>query len=589
MFDLILANSLLAIVEKNVIAFAIGHVASVVFLLVLYFKSTQVSAAADPQESSAFESEAETESAFAHTEAAAKEEAPYEAPSSQPFTAQEPETAAQTDSPAPAAEETSEPEDSTPLPLTIGAPEPAAPEAAQAPEEMVPVEKQRQLKALTLINEKPHLPLIAISREETILELNATASALLGYRSEELAGRRIDEIIFLEESTEGNDAQQRARAQTKNGEPFPLSVELEMADREFGIITITLFPERSLATPAAQAITDPEEAPSAVIPEPVAAPVVEAEATPARPLPPPPPPRKKAPSEALDAPAQPSLPVVSAEIEKLTEESVQLPIDVASISAMDAKAIEMISNNISSPLQSILQLAALIASDENAIPHLKKYAVAIQSKSNRILSQIEEMALIVSSQKAELQQNDRPFNLSRMISSMIELASNVMGEQQQRIHFTRDELDLIVLGDESIFEKLISHLINLSLQSAEQQDISVIIESSTVQAAGVTGTPITFDGQSLQIDGTRSIRVKTLFPCDRNGKRFFETSINRPEGPTQTRMTAALKSSLNTIRTIKELSTGMGGKFTFRPDQTDSGVMEFSVDLPSTQVASYPA
>jgi PAS domain S-box-containing protein len=110
-------------------------------------------------------------------------------------------------------------------------------------------EKRRLERVTSILQARGDTPTILINRDEIILDLNSSATELFLFQKADIEGKKIDEIIFLEERDHTSHADsegegyQRAKAERKDGSQFSIKVELEMADREFGIITVTLHPE----------------------------------------------------------------------------------------------------------------------------------------------------------------------------------------------------------------------------------------------------------------------------------------------------------------------------------------------------------
>jgi PAS domain S-box-containing protein len=613
MSSLHLSLSILTLIENHLLLFSMGHVGIVVLLLALFLKkSHEPKPLGDkPKDEDTFDYETEQGSLFKHHSTDA---GPEESPSLPPM-------ADRKQGPSPQAPGLMQSEDKITF-VEDSEPGNSIPEETPESETIIEdgmigvqtedtdtppppsLQERRKERIREVFNGIGTIPVIAIGRDETIFDLNDQAREMLGFDTEDIEGRRIDEVIFLEDSGESTeskeDAQQSARAQCKDGSLFPLQVELEMADREFGVITVTLLPKREpdqvpvaavsgssdletitetdgdsdeLNLPSKEETTStlttelPIVPPPPPFPPPAAAPLAFSGPAINQPLPPPP---RKRPLPPL-SPSQNALAIAG--------------------QGLDSKTVEMFASNLSQPLQSIAQLAALIVADEQSIPHLKKYAVAIQAKSNRILSQIEEMSVLVSAQKGDIQRKDRPFNLSRTLGSLVELASSVVNSQQQRIHFKRDEQDLIVLSDEGLFEKVISNLINLALQSAEHRDVTLTLESNMITVLGDQETSISFNGEQLQIDGTREVIIRVDFPSDPNTNRFFDIAIHRTDTSLINKLQAsnALKNLTTTIRLMKELAHGLGGQFSFRADQPELGVINLKLRLSSAEVAAYPS
>ena len=606
MFSLLAASSIESLVHNNLALFAMGHLGLVLILLVFFFNMGSNKAPKEPRErdEDAFDYATEDGSLFkSNTEGSIPLDAlkspettdanadaldepivfnsqirEQEMPPEAPHDSNEGDTLTldESDPEHESADATSDSDDST-------ADRDSEPETEED-------HNRRKLERIaTILESAPAGPLMLINREERILDLNAEASELFQYQKQDIEDRKIDEIIFLEEQDSSDsdaDGLQKAKGHRKDGSHFPVEVELEMADREFGIIMVRLQPFLNEVIGAPQptaetSISEPEPTPA-----PEAAPQPSAEklklaredespepptATPVRskPLPPPPRPKNRGNSLALQSGGA----VTSAG------------------KALDSKTIEMFSSQLGQPLQSIAQLAQLIASDEKAIPHLKKYAVAIQAKSNRILSQIEEMSMLVSAQTSEIAMQEHPFNLGNLMSNLVSLASNVSGEEGSKIRFDRGENDLIVISDEEYFEKALSNLINITLNSAENQEIELVVQSEVTQSSGDPAKTVTFNGQQLKIQSQRRLTISTRFPGDEHSHRFFDASINRPESPLVQKLqsSSSLKNHMASIRLMKELARNLGGKLRFVETDAQVGEMQLIVELPCVEVAAYPA
>jgi len=599
MFSLIAVSSLETLVENNLALFAIGHIALVLILLVVFFNWSSNKAPKEPsaRDEEAFDYGTEDGSLFKSNmegsiplDALKKEEA-EEDPN--PDSIDEPivfnsqinddnlpgeETESLEEEEAQDVEtEEAEDDDTDAVAAALTS-------VGDSEKEEQDTESRRQERIQEILAANTSQKLLLINRDETIIDINEQASEILQYQKDDIEGEKIDEIIFLEESTEElsgaeSEGHQKAKAERKDGSQFPIQVELEMADREFGIIMVTLHPavfeeddeeepiEEAQLEPEATAEEEPETIP---MPEPDPEPV-QAEAAPQLRKPLPPPPRPKNPANSLALNAGGAM--------------------VPGGHRLDSKSIEMFSAQLSQPLQSIAQLAQLISSDENAIPHLKKYAVAIQAKSNRIMSQIEEMSMIVSAQKSEVKIDEKPFNLGNLLETLVKLTSSIPGENPQKIHYNRGQNDLIVLSDEVHLEKVISNLINITMNSAENQDIELHVDSNIIEDAETPAKMIDFKGQKMEINTVRCLKISTQFPGDENTNRFFDVSINRPDNPLVQKLqsSSSLKNHMASIRLMKELAGSLGGKLKFSSNEQQIGELLLEVNLPSIEVAAYPS
>lgn len=601
MFSLLAASSIETLVQNNLALFAMGHLGLVLILLVFFFNAGSSKAPKEPKErdEDAFDYATEDGSLFkSNTEGSIPLDAlkspestdansdaldepivfnsqirEQEMPPEVPHDSNEGDTLTldESDTEHESADATSDSDDSTS-------------DSDSEPETEEDNTRRKLDRIATILESAPAGPLMLINREERILDLNAEASELFQYQKQDIEDRKIDEIIFLEEqgsSDSDADGLQKAKGHRKDGSHFPVEVELEMADREFGIIMVRLQPFLNEVIGAPQPATESEPAPTDEAatdssneklklareeesPEPPAAAPVRS-----KPLPPPPRPKNRGNSLALQSGGA------------VTPAGKPL----------DSKTIEMFSSQLGQPLQSIMQLAQLIASDEKAIPHLKKYAVAIQAKSNRILSQIEEMSMLVSAQTSEISVQEQPFNLGNLMSNIVNLASSVSGEEGSKVRFDRGENDLIVISDEEYFEKALSNLINITLNSAENQEIELVVQSEVTQTSGDPAKTVTFNGQQLKIESQRRLTISTRFPGDEHSHRFFDASINRPESPLVQKLqsSSSLKNHMASIRLMKELARNLGGKLRFVETDAQVGEMQLIVELPCVEVAAYPA
>jgi len=602
MLSLIAVSSLETLVENNLALFAIGHIALVLILLVVFFNWSSDKA---PKESSirdeeAFDYGTEDGSLFKsnmegsiplnalNNEDEDEDQNPNSIDDPIVFNSQinddnlpgEETQSVEEEAQDIEAEEAKEDDDDT---NAVAA---ALTAVGDSEKEEQDTESRRQEKIQEILAAHTSQKLLLINRDETIIDINAHASEILQYQKDDIEGKKIDEIIFLEESQEERsesetEGYQKAKAERKDGSHFPIQVELEMADREFGIIMVSLHPavfEEDDEEPLEETPVEPEPEPEAdvapepketVVPEPEPEPVKETAPPVKKPLPPPP--RPKTPTNALALNAGGAM--------------------VPGGHRLDSKSIEMFSSQLSQPLQSIAQLAQLIASDENAIPHLKKYAVAIQAKSNRIMSQIEEMSMLVSAQKTDVKIDEKPLNLGNLLESLVKLTSNIPGENPQKIHYDRGQNDLIVLSDEVHLEKVISNLINMAMNSAENQDIELHLESNVIKDAKSPAKTVDFKGQKMEINTIRCLKISTQFPSDENTNRFFDVSINRPDNPLVQKLqsSSSLKNHMASIRLMKELAGSLGGKLKFSSNEQQIGELLLEVNLPSVEVAAYPS
>lgn len=586
MLEFITVTSIESFVQENLMFVAIGHIGLVLILLVFFFNMGKNDSIVEPTEKDedTFVYDEETSSMFKSN---SNGESRIEIPS---------------DDEKPPSDDTSESDIDEPIVFNSQINEADIPnvdnivvnnneeeeEAEEVedkaeeetennpPQESAEIEQKRLDRITEILSSKSERGIFVINRDEIILDLNSQASELFQFTQEDLSGKKVDEIIFLEESEKENgevtDQQQSAHGQKKDGERFPISVELEMADREFGLITVTLFPAMEPEMPSAEneTVEDPVELPEEKTePEPE-----EIKAVPVAMPPPPPPPKAR----AITKPLAPIVPLSTAL--------------VANAKSLDSKTVEMFSTQLAQPLQSIVQLAELISNDANAIPHLKKYAVAIQAKSNRMMSQIDEMSMLVSAQKGQIQLQDKPFNLSKVMANLVDIAASVTSDQEQNIHYSPEEQDLIVLSDEEHFQKVVSNLIDITLHTADEKDISLLLKSELISENKDPGKKISFDGQELLIGSTRRIFVSTEFPSDPNTNRFFDISINRTEDNSivnRLQSSGSLKNYNSSIRLMKELVRGLGGKLAFVADEENKGIINFSVELQCAQVGSYPS
>lgn len=608
-----------SLIETNLAMVAIGHVGLVVVMLILFFnmnKANEVVEEPNEKDEEAFDYDTEQGSMFTTTasggsrpQSEADEEKSDDESLGDPivFNSQIDETQIpETDEVEEEAEESADQEEEVAFEDNRNL------SAEEKEEEPVPAEEEseanedpelkRKSRISEVLVENPEKPIITINREEIISDLNAKAKELLGYETEDVEGKKIDEIIFLEDSEDdgsGDSSLQKARAKKKDDTLFPMAVELEMADREFGIITVCVHVEGEDVPVKEEPAPEPEPAaveeeepeplklkekpeddpPAEPEPEePEEEPVVEEE-PPKKRIPLPPPPKKGASLRPLAGASL--LPHAKPKNDEL-----------GAPKSLDTKTVEMFSSQLSQPLQSINQLAELISNDENAIPHLKKYAIAIQAKSNRMMSQIEEMSVLASAQKGSLEVKDSPFNLSKVLSDLVDIASTVGSENSQKItyHRPQDGQDLIALSDEEHFQKVISNLINITMQSAEDKDIDIHLESEVLQKQESSHS-ITYDGQDLKIDSVHKIAVRTVFPSDENINRFLDISINRTDNDIVQKLqsSGSLKNHMSSIRLMKELARSLGGTFSFKEGAEHSGQIELALDLPCAAVAEYPA
>jgi len=584
MISFLAVSSIETLVENNLALFAIGHIGLVLVLLVFFFNlnSNKLPKESNVRDEEAFDYGTEDGSLFrSNTEGsiplkALKQE---QDAAGDPDALDEPivfnsqisdehlpdgmgevESKAEEAIRVEAEEETSESDETDVMAAAL----------TSIAEEEQNTEARKQTRIQEILASVADKKAILINRDETILDINAQASELFQYLRADIEGKKIDEIIFLEEAEEQKsdanpEGYQRAKGRRKDESQFPVQVELEMADREFGIITVTLHP-------AVFEEDAPVEAPATegVQPEPTPPPV-ETSAPPPRTKPLPPPPRPKTPANALALQSPGSM--------------------ITGGRPVDSKTIEMFSSQLSQPLQSIVQLAQLISSDEKAIPHLKKYAVAIQAKSNRLMSQIEEMSMLASVQKSEITVKEQPFNLGNLISSLVNLTANLPGENNPKIHYNRGENDLIVMSDEEQFEKVLSNLINITLNSVEKQDVDLFVQSEIVKHAPEPAKTVNFKGQKLEINATRRLSISAQFPGDEHTNRFFDVSINRPENPLVQKLqsSSSLKNHMSSIRLMKELAKSLGGKLHFSADEQQIGQLQLELELPCVEVAAYPS
>jgi len=594
MLTLLAASSFETLVENNLALFAIGHIGLVLVLLVFFFNMSSHKAHKEPKErdEEAFDYATEDGSMFrANTVGSiplnalkTKEEANPDAIdepivfnsqiNDENLPIEKPEDPALSEEEL--MEEAGEQDETDAMVASL----------TSVGEEEHAIEQRRLGKIEEILNSVSDRKVILINRDESIVDINAPASELFQYQKEDIEGKKIDEIIFLEEAESkdsDSDGYQKAKAQRKDGSQFTIQVELEMADREFGIITVTLYPTESVSKQKESEkiqLEETEESPEEELtiggeslepepaPEPIALPSTPAP-TRTKPLPPPPRPKSQSNSLTLQSPG-PMIPGGR---------------------PLDSKTIEMFSSNLSQPLQSIVQLAQLIASDEKAIPHLKKYAVAIQAKSNRMMSQIEEMSMVVSAHRSDIKVKEKPFNLGNLLSSIVDLASNTGGESKQKIHFHRGESDLIVMSDEEHFEKVISNLLNIALISVETHDIELHVSSQIVKDAPDPGKTVNFKGQDIRINSVRRLNISTQFPGDEHINRFFDASINRPDNPLVQKLqsSSSLKNHMASIRFMKELARSLGGKLKFAANEQQIGELQLEVELPSVEVAAFPS
>ena len=533
---------------------------------------------------------------------------------------------------------------------------------------------QRRLdKIKEVLAIKSEQAILAINRDELILDLNGKAHELLQYEREDLERKKIDEIIYLEEVESENEtgSKQVAKGQRKDGTLFPVSVELEMADREFGIITVTLYslsdPEAPVSAPeakedsdeligdikatentedveeavaesdvekeqhseegseskeeqteetgvvSAEEPTEPLEDESSTLPETEEAneaEPIEEESSEAEPetepteeepqpesipeppkpepvvaralMPPPPPPPKGGVKKPLSGLPRKPLPLVrpGSTTAKRT------------LTPLDNNTVDMFTPQLAQPLQSIVHLAEMISSDENAGPQLKKFAIAIQAKSNRLMSQIEDMSMLSSAQKGLIEVTDKPFNLSRMISGLIDLAASVMPDQKQKINYEGDEQDLLVVSDEGHFEKILSNLINITLHASSEKDVSLSLKSEQLDENPESGKTISYEGRELQIKSNQHIHIRAEFPIEAGSAHLFDITVNRGHDNAiihNVQNNGALKNHISSLRLVKELSRVVGGKISFSSEGDEQGVIEISLELPCAQIGSYPS
>ncbi len=472
------------------------------------------------------------------------------------------------------------------------------------PEKIVPEEDTATVKSkaeiiVDLLQEKADSTVIIISREEDILAMSETAKNEFQFSDADYEGKKIDDIVFLEpineEDTQDGRRLQRAKGKRKDDSQFPLNVELEMANREHGLILVNMLlleekppeepepeisetptpePETEAIEPIAPevAIDEPEPVeaepvetiPAADIPVPVEVPA------PRKPLPPPPRPKPKLKKQDAQSTAQGG----------------------PNTKLVDTKTMEMISSQLNQPLQSIVQLAELISSDENAIPHLKKYAVAIQAKSNRMMSQIEEMSTLVNAQKNQIALAEKPFHLSKLVSNIVDLSSGVAGNDQT-LKYQADESELVVMGDEPYFEKILTNLINLTMTEGVQEtpeEIRIELGSELVNELEDSSKTVEFEGDNLNINAIREIRFKVSFSSENTNTRFFDICFNRSDDSIAHKLEVSneLKSQITTIRLIKQLAINMGGKIAFHAHSPSNNQFDFQVKLPCLKVAQYP-
>ena len=520
MSDLIPIETIDSFIEANLPFVAMGHIGLVLILVIVLFTLHKGESDQEPQKHDEDNFSYDTNKEIMFKRAASSstpDQEGQDAPPPKKVDVPDP------DKPIVMEEET-EPEaesDDTEPAAQDNAPDTENAEKETSSEPLSDPEQKRLDKIKEVLSQQSELAIVAINREEQILDLNGKAAELTQYTREDLEGKKIDEIIFLEASESGSDSggQQVAKAERKDGSLFPVSVELEMADREFGIITVTLYPninegavipeaakddaeetapeiigevreeqdvEEGTSVPeteepkeaseetedkivqpdADEAETETEEIIGAVaeseteeqqtteeekeeavvedkteteeepvpksIPEP--APAKPESAAPHTLMPPPPPPPKGGPAKPLAPLPRNPLPLTKIGNSPLSRQP----------KAIDNKTLELFSPQLSQPLQSILQLAEMISADETAGPQLKKYAIAIQAKSNRMMSQIEEMSLLANVQKGLIKVTDKPFNLSRMVTGLVDLATSVMSDQKQKIHCECEDQDLII-------------------------------------------------------------------------------------------------------------------------------------------------
>ena len=557
------------------------------------------------------------------------------------------------------------------------------------------IDQRKQDKVREILSVESDHAILAINRDEMILDLNSKAHELLQYEREDLEGKKIDEIIYLEaaDSESESGSKQIAKGERKDGTLFPISVELEMADREFGIITVTLFllsdpsapipaseeaeeendeligetveetiietaetseevieeatpeiaeetedvveepesgseeesgageesdtddeligavpaveesEEEDLTLPDEEETPDPEpleeessepetEEVDEPEPEPVEEETEDAESAPepVQPepsatralMPPPPPPPKGGVKKPLSGLPRKPLPLV-----RPGSTSVKRP-----LAPLDNNTVDMFSPQLAQPLQSIVQLAEMISSDENAVPQLKKYAIAIQAKSNRLMSQLEDMSMLASAQKGLLEVSDKPFNLSQMISGLVDLATNVMPDQKQKILYNGEEQDLLVVSDEGHFEKILSNLINVMLHATSEKDVSLSLKSEQPEENKESEKTISYEGKDLQISSNHRIHIRADFPIEPGSAHLFDITVNRGQDNAiihNVQNNGALKNHISSLRLVKELSRVIGGKVGFSSEGEEQGVIEISLELPCAQIGSYPA
>ena len=664
MSDLIPIETIDSFIEANLPFVAMGHIGLVLILVIILFSLNKRESDQEPRkrDEENFSYDTGKEIMF---RPAARGPKPYQEGQDAP-------PPAKTDKPDPnkpiVMEDSAGPESGPDDTETSTSSEENAPDAESAEEE-TPLEplsdpdQKRLDKINEVLSQQTEHAIIAINREEQILDLNGKATELTQYAREDLEGKKIDEIIFLEAAEPGSDSagQQVAKAERKDGSLFPVSVELEMADREFGIITVTLYPnidegavvpeaaeesteetipetigesqeeqevveetsseteesseeqEDKIVLPDAeeaeteeviggvaepetdeqQAIEEEKEESAAEdkpeteeepvpesIPEP--APAKQEPAGPRTLMPPPPPPPKGGQAKPLAPLPRNPLPLTKIGNSPLSRQP----------KAIDNKTLELFTPQLSQPLQSILQLAEMISADEHAGPQLKKYAIAIQAKSNRLMSQIEEMSLLANVQKGLIEVTDKPFNLSRMVTGLVDLATSVMSDQKQKIRCECEDQDLIIVSDEDHFEKILSNLINVALYAASDQEVSINLSSNVIEEGKEAEKTISYEGRDLQIGSNRRILIRADFPSDAKANHLFDIAVNRGHDNAivhNVQNNSALKNHISSLRLVKELTRVVGGKIGFAAEGDEKGTIEISLEIPCAQVGSYPA
>lgn len=197
---------------------------------------------------------------------------------------------------------------------------------------------------------------------------------------------------------------------------------------------------------------------------------------------------------------------------------------------IDPATVEMSADEMLSPLESIMEMLGKVKAEGNLSAEQRQYLAAAQAKGRRMMSQVEDIDLMLRMQQGPLAMKEGSFSVEQKLDRVVRAAHRMGRAGGVDVSFRRrDEGRFLVRADEKLFEKIIGHLLNSALRGVRRGAIEIVMDSR-LESSPVAGADFFFlEEGDLEGQGVRLIRLDFIMPDSSNRTKALDTLARRLE------------------------------------------------------------